>query len=179
MSKNLYQPLIQKEDGTCDFPEEFHSFVAFRRVRDLKAWMKRQGYNPDDYTIRKYKDGDIENASVIEDDIGNFEGGGCLNGYNFELEYERLHNALDKAIEDAIKTLGSPIKLSSPFYLYEDEDDLSYEGPNNTGGCPQIVKVDKDYAYGFDGNKYPLRNINDFDDIENLHDAVVMSLPRK
>lgn len=69
--KKLYQPVRHTDDGTNieygDMPEELSSFHAFLSRAACIIWLRDFGYDPDDFAILEYDEGDIEEPIIIED----------------------------------------------------------------------------------------------------------------
>ena len=69
MNEYLYQPVIKKADGSTALPEGFYSFMAFRHVNNLRKWMKYRGHKRTNYEVKQYKQDEIEDPTVVDDEI--------------------------------------------------------------------------------------------------------------
>lgn len=69
--KKLYQPVRYTDNGTNieygDMPEELSSFHAFLSRAACIIWLRDFGYDPDDFAILEYDEGEIEEPTIIED----------------------------------------------------------------------------------------------------------------
>ena len=61
----IYQPLRKKDSV---LPSLLYSFGVFKSVSDCLSWLLNNDYNPDDYDIIGYNDGDIEKFVIVETD---------------------------------------------------------------------------------------------------------------
>jgi len=170
MKKILYQPLLRTINGTYHLPDEIYPNMAFCRIRDCMRWMKANGYP--DFFVERIERRNIEDPLVIIDAEGNFEGGGSISCYNTEKELMACYHSLWKIVGEVIERTCGPVVLPQPCTLYEDDATLGVPYPEYTGERPNIVKIDRDYAYADDGRRYELSNITDPDDFDMLYTAV-------
>ena len=69
MNEYLYQPVIKKADGSTALPEGFYSFMAFRQVNNLRRWMKFKGHKRTNYEVKQYKQDEIEDPTIVDNEI--------------------------------------------------------------------------------------------------------------
>ena len=71
LSFTYYQPDRYYDDGTTveylGMPEGLFSFQAFRSEEECIAWLEKNGYEPEDFTIHEYSDDDIEGVTIIDE----------------------------------------------------------------------------------------------------------------
>lgn len=172
-----YQPERYTDDGTniCwgDIPEELASFMAFPTREDCKAWLEDNGYDPGDFAIIEYHDGDIEDVVLIDADGYYLDGTSSVGAYNTEKDLDEGYDLLQLRIEEAQQVTGKKRIAIDPCTLYEDDatlggDDCDYDYR------PTIVEIDKNAAYDDEGRIYPLENITDYDDYMMLVDALAL-----
>lgn len=67
-----YQPCGYSDDGTVieylGIPDGLFSFQAFRSEGECREWLKKNGYNPNEFVIVKYSNDDIEDMILIDAD---------------------------------------------------------------------------------------------------------------
>ena len=63
-----YQPQYKVPVDDEPLPNGLWSFQAFLTPDTCKKWLLSWGYNPDDFTIEKYQDDDIEEVTIIDYD---------------------------------------------------------------------------------------------------------------
>ena len=66
----VYQPIAHNLIDGETLPYDLFSFQAFESREDCEEWLKRHGYEPDDWTIREFNEDDIEDVMII-DEYGN------------------------------------------------------------------------------------------------------------
>lgn len=60
--KTYYQPIVNGNET----PSEIYSFEVFKSAEDVEIFMFRNGYEKNEYEIKEYDEGDIEDPSIVE-----------------------------------------------------------------------------------------------------------------
>ena len=183
-SMKVYQPYlaINNVSGLVCYggmPEELQEFMAFPSRSDCKEWLERNDYDPDDYIFVETDEERIDGLMLV-DGYGDFlDGTGSVSAYNSGMELDRMQERLFKTIENRIGDRDR-IYLNHPLRLWEDKrnilenhgynPDLSDEDRQDVA---VVASVDREHAYDEDGTVYPLGDIVDLDDIEELIDSVL------
>lgn len=69
--KKLYQPVWYHDDDTNidygELPEGLFSFQAFATKESCNFWLKENNFDPGDFVIIEYDEGDIENVTILDE----------------------------------------------------------------------------------------------------------------
>ena len=62
-----YQPEYKVPVYDVTIPNGLFSFQAFRTYDEAVNWLRLWGYNPDNFDIKEYKDNDIEEVTLLDE----------------------------------------------------------------------------------------------------------------
>ena len=63
-----YQPEYKVPVAGETLPDGLSSFEAFRSYDEAVIWLRKHDYNPDDFNIKEYKDNDIEEVTLLDEE---------------------------------------------------------------------------------------------------------------
>lgn len=134
-----YQPQRYTDDGTNidygNMPDELHSFDAFQTIADCRSWLQKNGYEPDEFAIVEYKNDDIEDVRLL-DENGNVV---------MPIEEVPVDGIVNMLGDEVIWNAGSIENLRTPRQDYENDGE--YE--------------DRIYSYALDLVKDAVRTIEE------------------
>ena len=151
----LCQPIM---NDTQYIPEELYDWQVFPDEDTLIFYMQSKGYSQEQYTVKYYDEGDIEDYVLI-DEYGN-----SIQSEETELDLEEAYNYLFTLLACHDETVKIPkTKLfSSDNSVFGIRDDKPY----------WVEKIDCEYIYLTNGELRRLDVIQDIDDYTLLTDVV-------
>lgn len=145
MNTTYYQPEWYKDDGTNieygGLPDELYSWQVFKTHEDAYNWLIQHDYEPENFNIAEYHDGDIEGLTFIDEYGDEYE-----KIVDFELD-----DLFDLIVDRVVLDAGSVDNLLLTRQDWETdqewEDRLYTEAHDAVMNAVQGIEDDDEYDF--------------------------------